>query len=202
MNSSSDSLRLPAEWEAQSGVMLTWPHDQSDWAPLLAEVTPVFQRLALEIARRETLLVNCPSTASAEELKATLVAAGAPAQNLVFAVVASDDTWARDHGPITVLDSGRPKLLDFQFNGWGNKYPAAADNAITMELAQRGVFAPAVVESVDLVLEGGSVDGNGRGSVLTTESCLLNPNRGPVPDPVRAMMQVTLDAEDAELFRS
>ena len=58
MNSSSDSLRLPAEWEAQSGVMLTWPHDQGDWAPLLAEVTPVFQRLALEIARRETLLVH------------------------------------------------------------------------------------------------------------------------------------------------
>jgi agmatine/peptidylarginine deiminase len=159
--------------------MLTWPRDQGDWVPLLAEVTPVFQRLALEIARRETLLVNCPSTVRAEELRATLVAAGAPAQNLVFAVVASDDTWARDHGPITVLDSGRPKLLDFQFNGWGNKYPAAADNAITMELAQRGVFASAVVESVDLVLEGGSIESDGAGTLLTTACCLRNPQRNP-----------------------
>ncbi len=97
----------------------------------------------------------------------------------MFAVVASNDTWARDHGPITVLDSGRPKLLDFQFNGWGNKYSAAADNAITMELAQRGVFAPAVVESVDLVLEGGSIESDGAGTLLTTACCLLHPQRNP-----------------------
>lgn len=159
--------------------MLTWPHDQGDWAPVLAEVAPVFERLALEIARRETLLINCPSPASAQDLRATLVAAGAPAQNLVFAVVASNDTWARDHGPITVLDSGQPKLLDFQFNGWGNKYPATADNAITRELVQRGVLAAAAVESLDLVLEGGSIESDGAGTLLTTACCLLNPQRNP-----------------------
>jgi agmatine/peptidylarginine deiminase len=179
MTFTSDERRLPAEWEPQSGVMLTWPHDQGDWGPVLAEVEPVFLRLALEIARRETLLVNCASPSRADALRTALVAAGAPPQNLVFAVVASNDTWARDHGPITVLESGKPKLLDFLFNGWGNKYPAQADNAITGELARRGVFAPAVVETLDLVLEGGSIESDGAGTLLTTACCLLNPQRNP-----------------------
>jgi agmatine/peptidylarginine deiminase len=159
--------------------MLTWPHDQGDWAPVLAEVEPVFRRLALEIARRENLLINCPSPATAEALRTTLVSAGAPAQNLVFAVVASNDTWARDHGPITVLESGQPKLLDFRFNGWGNKYPARDDDAITGELVRRGVFAPAAVETLNLVLEGGSIESDGAGTLLTTACCLLNPQRNP-----------------------
>ncbi len=159
--------------------MLTWPHDRGDWAPVLADVEPVFLRLALEIAGRETLLINCASAPKSEKLRAALVAAGAPAQHLVFAVVASNDTWARDHGPITVLDAGQPKLLDFQFNGWGNKYPAQADNAIIRELARRGVFAPAAVETLDLVLEGGSIESDGAGTLLTTACCLLNPQRNP-----------------------
>lgn len=123
MKSSPDSRRLPAEWEPQSGVMLTWPHDQGDWAPVLAQVEPVFRRLALEIARRESLLINCPSPATAEALRTTLVSAGAPAQNLVFAVVASNDTWARDHGPITILESGEPKLLDFALTAGATNIP-------------------------------------------------------------------------------
>jgi len=159
--------------------MMTWPHAQGDWAPLLAEVEPVFVRLACEIAQREKLLVNCASQAVAEQLRATLVGCGAPAHNLVVAVVDSNDTWARDHGPITVLDAGRPTLLDFQFNGWGNKYPAQADNAISGELARRGVFAPLTVQTLELILEGGSIESDGAGSLLTTACCLLNPQRNP-----------------------
>jgi len=159
--------------------MLTWPHRHGDWASRLTEVEPVFVRLACEIAQRETLLVNCASQAIAEQLEAALIASGAPAHNLVFAVVASNDTWARDHGPITVLDGGKPTLLDFQFNGWGNKYPAQADNAISGELARRGVFAPLTVQALELVLEGGSIESDGDGTLLTTACCLLNPQRNP-----------------------
>lgn len=159
--------------------MLTWPHARGDWAPLLADVEPVFVRLACEIAQREQLLVNCAAQAVAEQLRTTLIAYGAPAQNLVFAVVASNDTWARDHGPITVLEAGGPVLLDFQFNGWGNKYPAQADNALSGELARHGVFAALPLRSLDLVLEGGSIESDGAGTLLTTAGCLLNPQRNP-----------------------
>jgi agmatine/peptidylarginine deiminase len=171
--------RLPAEWEIQSGIMLTWPHGHGDWAPSLGQVEPVFRRMAVEIARREDLLINCASPAVAADIRAGLVAAGAPADRLFLAVMASDDTWARDHGPVTVLDDGRPQLLDFQFNGWGNKYPAELDNAITATLAGRGVFGSTPIKPVGLVLEGGSIDSDGAGSLLTTASCLLHPGRNP-----------------------
>jgi agmatine/peptidylarginine deiminase len=171
--------RLPAEWEAQAGVMLTWPHAQGDWAPHLAAVEPVFQRLAVEISRRESLLVNCASPGAVSRLRSTLTDAGAPEDRLYLTVVASDDTWARDHGPVTVLEDGGPKLLDFRFNGWGNKHPSQADDAVTGTLAGLGVFGATPVETQDLVLEGGSIESDGAGSLLTTLSCLLHPQRNP-----------------------
>jgi agmatine/peptidylarginine deiminase len=159
--------------------MLTWPHEGGDWAPLLTEVEPVFRRLALEIVRRQTLLINCATTSKAAQLRADLVASGAASHRLVFATLPSDDTWARDHGPVTVLEAGRPRLLDFQFNGWGNKYPARADNAITATLVKRGVLAGATHQTLDLVLEGGSIESDGKGTLLSTTSCLLHPQRNP-----------------------
>ncbi|MGD2074327.1 MAG: agmatine deiminase family protein [Gammaproteobacteria bacterium] len=179
MPHSPPSTRLPAEWEPQSGVMLTWPHSQGDWAALFAQVEPVFLRLAAEIARRESVLINCASSAMAADIRARLAARGAAAERLFFAVVASNDTWARDHGPVTVLAQGKPVLLDFQFNGWGGKYAAALDNALTGELSRRGGFGDTPVKRQDLVLEGGSIDTDGAGTLLTTRSCLLHPRRNP-----------------------
>ena len=179
MSSVSATRRLPAEWEPQSGVMLTWPHASGDWAPVLDEVEPVFLDIATAVARRENLLVNCSDRQQAGRLRQALLDRGIDGERLFFQLTPSDDTWARDHGALTVIDDGRPLLLDFRFNGWGNKYPADRDNLINARLASAGVFGPGTMEHVELVLEGGSIDSDGCGTLLTTSACLLNPQRNP-----------------------
>lgn len=159
--------------------MLTWPHGNGGWAGFLADVEPVFIAIAREIAQRENLLINFPDALTAERATNALLSNGVTATRLFTTVLESNDTWARDHGPITVLEGDRPRLLDFRFNGWGNKYPSQADDALTGRLAALGVFDAGAVEAVDLVLEGGSIDSDGAGTVLTTTSCLLNPHRNP-----------------------
>lgn len=159
--------------------MLTWPHAQGDWADALQEVEAVLFTIAREIARREMLLINCATADMANRVTRVLYEAGVPPEHVITALVPSNDSWARDHGPLTVLQQGQPRLLDFRFNGWGNKYPSQADNAITARLTDQGHFGDTPVEFVDLVLEGGSIDSDGAGSLLTTRSCLLHPQRNP-----------------------
>lgn len=171
--------RLPAEWEPQRAVMLTWPHSEGDWADLIDAVEPVFFAIAQVVARRQDLLVNCACETQAAHIRARLVEAGVDQGRLFLPVNASNDTWARDHGPITVLHGAKPTLLDFRFNGWGNKYPADLDDALNGKLAGAGVWGDCAFESLPLVLEGGSLDSDGRGTLLTTKSCLLNPSRNP-----------------------
>lgn len=159
--------------------MLTWPHANSDWAGALDRIEPVFLQLAEAIAGREHLLLNCTDQAQIETIRQKLIAKGIPDTHLNFALTPSDDTWARDYGPLTVLENTQPRLLDFRFNGWGNKYPADRDNAINRRLATAGRFGNCPLDSIDLVLEGGSIDSDGRGTLLTTASCQLHPQRNP-----------------------
>jgi agmatine/peptidylarginine deiminase len=179
MSTLPEQRRLPAEWEPQAGIMLTWPHAQSDWAEALEVVEPVFLAIASAIARREDLLVNCAAGGQAERIRGTLSAQGIPEHRLFLPLMPSNDTWARDHGPLTVKVNGRPRLLDFRFDGWGNKYPADKDDAINGQLATAGWLGDAPLEAVDLVLEGGSIDSDGKGTLLTTTSCLLQAQRNP-----------------------
>jgi agmatine deiminase len=179
MSTSPQQRRLPAEWETQAGVMLTWPHAQGDWAEVLASVEPVFVAIATAIARRENLLVNCADADLAARIRRTLVAQGVPEHRLFLSLTPSNDTWARDHGPLTVSVNSHPRLLDFRFNGWGNKYPADKDDAINRRLSASGWFDDIPLDAVDLVLEGGSIDSDGEGSLLTTSACLLQPQRNP-----------------------
>ncbi len=164
--------------------MLTWPHADSDWHESLGDVEPVFFRIAIEVARRETLLVNCFDHQIATRIRTQLCERGVPDQNLITAIVPSNDSWARDHGPLTRLHKGNPELMNFVFNGWGNKYPAERDNAITDRLASSGIFGKTPVLSVDMVLEGGSIDSDGAGNLLTTRRCLQHPQRNPGLDSV------------------
>jgi len=159
--------------------MLTWPHVHSDWAPHLAEVEAVFVELARHIAAHEKVVIVCFDVAHRKHVEQQLRLAGVADTRLVFALAASNDTWARDHGPIGVVCRNRPLLLDFGFNGWGGKFPAALDDAVSRQLAQYGTFRNTPVETVDLVLEGGSIDVDGSGSLLTTARCLLAPTRNP-----------------------
>lgn len=173
---------LPAEWAPQSGVMLTWPHAHGDWAPYLTEVEPVFVRLAQEIGRRERVLIGCYDAAHRQHVRDTLTQAGVRMNQVDLRIARSEDTWARDHGPITVHAQGRPLLLDFQFNGWGGKFAAVLDNDITLRLHEDGAFGQALLETIDLVLEGGSIEVDGAGTLLTTRRCLLAPTRNPQLD--------------------
>lgn len=168
------TLVFPAEWHPQSAVQLTWPHENTDWLPILDEVIPCFAAIAGEIVKREKLLIVCRDI---DTVKAQL--GWSDFSNVIFRAIPSNDTWARDHGPISVVENGRPRLYDFQFNGWGLKYPANFDNMIPSELYAELVF-PARVKYrsfLDFVLEGGSIESDGRGTLLTTEACLRAPNR-------------------------
>jgi len=173
---------LPPEWAPQSGVQLTWPHAASDWGPILDEVEPVFVAIASAVARHELLLVACHDESLRARVGQLLRTAGIDANRIRLAVAPSNDTWARDHGPITVLCQGEAMLLDYEFNGWGNKFPAELDNRITRELHAQGAFGTASIEHESLVLEGGSVEVDGSGTLLTTERCLLAPTRNPKLD--------------------
>ncbi|ACL72447.1 agmatine deiminase family protein [Thioalkalivibrio sulfidiphilus] len=170
---------LPAEWAPQSGVQLTWPHGRSDWSYLLDDADAVFASIGAAVTRFERLLVVCQDEAHRSHVLQRLEAAGADLARVITALAPANDTWARDHGPITVLEDGRLKLLDFTFNGWGGKYAADEDNRITARLKALGIFDDLPVEPVDLVLEGGSIESDGQGTLLTTAGCLLTPTRNP-----------------------
>ena len=164
--------RMPAEWELQSMVQLTWPHKDTDWAPILPEITAVYNEMAREIRKREKLLIVAP----AEVLPPTL--------NSYLITLNTNDTWARDHGFITVeeltANSQKPKtkiLLDFCFNGWGEKFEATLDNEINRHLYDQGMVKGIYESHLDFVLEGGSIESDGKGTIFTTSCCLMAPHR-------------------------
>jgi agmatine deiminase len=164
---------LPAEWAYQSAVQLTFPHENTDWADVLEEVLPCFVQIAETISRFQPVLIVCQNAKSAKALLQK-----ANQDNLLFVESDSNDTWARDHGGITILSDGKPLILDFVFNGWGLKYPADKDNRITRHLYNSGVFS-AGLQPGGIVLEGGGIESDGEGTLLTTAECLLSPNRNP-----------------------
>lgn len=164
---------LPAEWFAQSGVQLTWPHAGTDWAYMLPEVQACFVNIAREIAKRELLLIVSPEP---EEVRKQIVSS-VNMQNVRFLSCETNDTWARDHGAITLMDTDGPTLLDFTFNGWGKKFPAELDNRITRRAVEADALKGGYKDYLDFVLEGGSIESDGLGTLLTTSECLLSPNR-------------------------
>ena len=196
MNSSENSAarRLPAEWEPQDGVLLTWPHDQSDWRPFLAEVEPVYVEIARAVCARERLLVCVRDAQHREHVQALLDAGGVASARVQLCIAGSNDSWARDHGPITVFDEGSPRLLDFRFNGWGGKYEAALDDRISATLAAAGSFGSTPLDAIDFVLEGGAIESDGAGVLLTTATCLLAPGRNP------AFSRAQIEQRLGELF--
>ena len=164
---------LPAEWAPQSGIQLTWPHAGTDWAHMLTEVQACFAAIAREIAQRELLLIVTPEP---EEVKKQ-ISATVNMQNVRFMECETNDTWARDHGAITMLDAEGASLLDFMFNGWGLKFASDKDNLITRQAVESGFLNGRYVNRLGFILEGGSIESDGLGTLLTTSECLLSPNR-------------------------
>lgn len=162
---------FPAEFEPQSFVQLIFPHSQSDWSEYLEEARTCFVNIANAVARYQPCLIVCDDV---ELVKSYFISQ----ENLIFVPYQTNDTWARDCSALTVIDEeeGEPLLLDFTFTGWGGKFDAGRDNAMSSSIAD--VYG-APMEKINLILEGGGVESNGNRSLLTTAECLLNPNRNP-----------------------
>jgi len=165
--------------------MLTWPHPGTDWADLIGEVEPVFENIAKAVLKFEHVVISCEHVTRLQELERDLnrYAEDNSFPGRVKTVPApANDTWARDHGPITILTDDQPTLLDFRFNAWGGKFPSEKDDALNSHLRNAGVFGAAKMQQVDFVLEGGSFESDGQGTLLTTSECLLTPTRNPTMD--------------------
>ena len=172
-----ESFYMPAEWTAQSFVQLTWPHEDTDWAYMLEEVTDCFINIAREIAKRQALVIVTPEP----EKVLSLLTGKIELDKVRFVTCDTNDTWARDHAFITLLNKeGKTRLLDFCFNGWGLKFAANFDNQINHTLYNSGILQGEYVDCLDFVLEGGSIESDGNGTLLTTSTCLLAPNRNPL----------------------
>lgn len=170
----TDTVRFPAEWEKQDAVILTWPNEATDWAYILDEVVDCYVNIARAIIDDEDLvIVTCDENQTRKQL------GDVDYSRVHFYEIANNDTWARDFGPIGVIRDGKPQLLDFTFNAWGMKFAADCDNLITSRLADMGAFDVPVVSHRDMVLEGGSVESDGNGAIMTTSMCLLQENRNP-----------------------
>ena len=169
-----NKIILPAEWYPQSAIQLTWPHEDTDWASILDEVIPCFVSIAKEVIKREKLLIVCVDEQAVREQLGEV-----DYSRILFREMETNDTWARDHGGISVFDEGVPCVYDFVFNGWGMKFAANYDNLITRNLFAQGTFSDSVlpVNMQPFVLEGGSIESDGKGTLLTTVECLASVNR-------------------------
>lgn len=167
-------LRLPAEWEPQDAVLLAWPHAGTDWAARLDSVEGTCAALIAAISQCEPALVCVPDPEIGAHAAALLRDADADMSRIRFVEIAYNDTWLRDSGPLTLLaDNDRFVLTDFRFTGWGGKFEAAQDDALIAGLIERGIFqCTAQHQRVDWALEGGAIESDGRGTLLTTWRCL------------------------------
>ncbi|WP_266097063.1 agmatine deiminase family protein [Marinobacter salinisoli] len=180
--------------------MLTWPHSGTDWADCLPEVEPVFRAIARAVIRFEHLIISCEDEAclhrEAQRLTDHAQEHGLPGR-VIGVVAPADDTWARDHGPLTVKTDSQVQLLDFGFNAWGGKFHWQKDNELNRRLSEAGAFGSVPIEPIDFILEGGSIESDGRGTLLTTSECLLTPSRNPSCDrtDIEKLLANTLGAD-------
>jgi len=215
---------LPSEWHEQKAVLLTWPHKDTDWAPYLNDITDMEMEIARNVTYHEDLIIATPDREAVKILLDTWLSP-AQMQRVSIYQMPTNDTWARDHGAITLLYKGDTDdmaallpsahshgatLLDFRFNGWGDKFRADKDNAITAKLHEMGAFDRlyageseakpcsadpkkqnvTLEDHLDFVLEGGSIESDGKGTIFTTSMCLLAPHRNQPMDKAEIEQQL------------
>ncbi|GAA4866155.1 agmatine deiminase family protein [Luteimonas vadosa] len=166
------SARFPAEWEPQSAVLLAWPHAGTDWAERLAEVEETYITLVAGITRFQDVVVCVADDDVEAYARARLSSARVPMARVRFVSIPYDDTWLRDSGPLTLVSRDGFRLLDFRFTGWGGKFEASRDDALVQGLASSGILVKSDLQPIDFAMEGGAIDTNGSGTLLTTWRCL------------------------------
>ena len=171
-------FRMPAEWEPHAATWLSWPHNVETWPGKFEPVPAAFAEMVAALQEHEEVRILVGDDELEATARAALRARGCDGPSVRFFRIPTNDAWIRDHGPIFLIDDhGAVAMTDWRYNAWGGKYPSYdLDDRVpermnqTLQLRR---FEPGIV------LEGGSIDVNGRGTLLTTEACLLNPNRNP-----------------------
>ncbi len=172
---------MPAEWEPHEATWLSWPHKAASWPDAFEPIPPVFAQITKHLTDSELVRINVADEDFAERVRIELRQAEVDLSRVRFHFNPTNDAWCRDHGPIYVtrtINGKRERAInDWGFNAWGNKYPPYdLDDVVPTRIAHEfneTLFTP------DIVMEGGSIDVNGKGTLVTTEACLLNPNRNP-----------------------
>jgi agmatine deiminase len=170
---------FPAEWEKHEGTWLSYPHNEASWPGKIHTIFPFYHRFIRHLAMGETVNINVTGPGMYHTVKFALEEAGVNMANIVLHNFPTNDAWCRDHGPAFIVNpkGEHPKaIVNWKYNGWGGKYPAELDTTIPFRIGEKlglPVFHPGIV------MEGGSVEFNGKGTLITTTSCLLNPNRNP-----------------------
>ncbi|WP_415407265.1 agmatine deiminase family protein [Sulfurovum sp. CS9] len=168
-------IKMPAEWEKQRTVLMSFPHEETDWhntdneADLEASLSP-FIRIAQAIAYAQPVYIICKD-------KNNISSMFCSTRNMTFIEIPTNDTWIRDYGYISIKEDDQIKLLDFTFDGWGGKFEASLDNSVNNTLHKKGYMGITPLEKVDFILEGGSIESDGEGTILSTAACLCNTNR-------------------------
>jgi agmatine/peptidylarginine deiminase len=190
---------LLPEWAEQDAVMLTWPHIDTDWSEILDKVEPVYISLCQQISQVEDVVIVAHNNELKQHITTLLIEHDVDLAKVHFVVTPCNDTWARDHGPITTANAdGKLSIKDFTFTGWGNKFAAELDNQINKQLVSELASAENDYDVVDLVLEGGGIEINESATLLTTSECLLNENRNAnlSKQQVEAILKDKLGAKD------
>ena len=187
-NRNTAQQTFPAEWEPQSAVLIAWPHADTDWAERLGEVEETYIALVAALVRYTRVIVCVADEDLQTYAEARLRSARVDLSRVRFVEVAYDDTWLRDSGPITLRTPDGFRLLDFRFTGWGGKFEASRDDQLIERLVEQGVFDDAQRTPIDFALEGGAIETDGAGTLLTTWRCLHERH----PDDDRASLEARL----------
>ena len=171
----TDKIIFPAEWDAPDAILMALPHEDTDWAYMLDEVLDCYRRILRALTDAgERVILLCKTRQEGLNIISEL----SRSERVLLVETTFNDTWTRDYGPLSVRRFGRNRSLDFGFNGWGLKFPADKDNLVNLHLMDKFILLPEQYRNErDFVLEGGSVESDGHGTLMTTTRCLTSPNR-------------------------
>ncbi len=186
------NLRMPSEWMPQSFVLIAWPDPEGDFGPWLEEVEQCYGLIAAVISQYQPVLILFRESSCLKAIRQRLQQQKTVESNIKFVQAAYDDVWVRDTAPLAVMTNYRPVLVDFLFNGWGEKYPCQKDQKLGETLCRAGVFGDIHYQKVGWVLEGGSIETDGEGTLLATRRSIFNPNRNDDPENAEAVLRNNL----------